>query len=476
MIPGSQVAAPHGGGGGGAATPAAAEVERRVGESQGPGYLTATSSTRSFFKAAFLLCLVLECLDPTLKQPASSGTGFQNPSSPPQAAESTIYSDATRGNPPFPRLSCPTLQRPRRVLPLKIAAFGGSVTWGSAMEHSPESTYVNLVASFLRSACSRGEAALCNISSGGVEVNNAAIRAAGSAIPYYCLDTLIADASSFDIVLLEFAINGYDEIEGLVSRLQNANPEVVLIGVTVWSMQGSLLTDFFFSQRLRAIGVPVIDIHAGVRRRFAELETEGSLFASDKHHFNENGHRITAELITQFIVNTVTLCGKSSTDKKTEQTGFSFTGTPQETRFFLLHPVCNSTVGSFRNLVPPTAAGFQLVEFADGKVAWTSSTPGSRIAFPCNSFNTQTVIIGHYISNTHYSGGRFDVFADGHPCFTVDTFRSPDFLWTIIGFSTGLCLKSESAGGPVEISLVVQGSSSSPRNSTEVSVTHLGCM
>jgi len=103
---------------------------------------------------------------------------------------------------------------------LKILTLGGSVTWGAALA-SREQAYPYLLSH-----------------EGNYIVHNLAVRASDPHYPSLCLQSILRGRESieFDVIILEFSLNGYNGLTTLIKRLQYRYPNAALIYMHLYSL------------------------------------------------------------------------------------------------------------------------------------------------------------------------------------------------------------------------------------------------
>jgi hypothetical protein len=126
--------------------------------------------------------------------------------------------DTPFGGGPSPERELLTMPRPLRML-----ALGGSVTAGSKVEE--EETYAAIIER-----------------SFGYEVHNLAIPATGSDYSAECIESMIRSSGIeedivFDIITVEFSINGVDELDVLLRRLRLRYPDAVIVYVHLYAIR-----------------------------------------------------------------------------------------------------------------------------------------------------------------------------------------------------------------------------------------------
>eukprot|EP00591_Stephanopyxis_turris_P007301 CAMPEP_0195525848 /NCGR_PEP_ID=MMETSP0794_2-20130614/26508_1 /TAXON_ID=515487 /ORGANISM="Stephanopyxis turris, Strain CCMP 815" /LENGTH=457 /DNA_ID=CAMNT_0040656397 /DNA_START=100 /DNA_END=1473 /DNA_ORIENTATION=+ len=109
--------------------------------------------------------------------------------------------------------------------PYKILSFGGSVTWGTKVTNRHEQTYPKMIGSPYFE-----------------HVDNFAIRATGANYPSLCLQSILQhhgnlrEDESYDIILVEFALNESHGLPRLMHRLRDRYPDAVIVFVELWSL------------------------------------------------------------------------------------------------------------------------------------------------------------------------------------------------------------------------------------------------
>ena len=116
------------------------------------------------------------------------------------------------------------LQASQMPRPMRILAFGGSVTWGATLEDRHKQAYPWLLG---------GEISFDYVA-------NEAMRATGADYPSLCLESIINDehgqSKNFDVILFDFVMNGTDGFPLLLRRLRERYPEAIIIYVHIWSL------------------------------------------------------------------------------------------------------------------------------------------------------------------------------------------------------------------------------------------------
>lgn len=188
--------------------------------------------------------------------------------------------------------------------PLNILSLGGSVTFGAMLDDPSTQTY----------------AALLN-------ADNRAIRATGANYPSLCIESLIGKDIEYDVILLEFTLNGTPGLPLLLSRLRRRFPRAVFVYVHLYSLcietrdeQGRspfergnrdpkvryywnsrrFATDQFFESYIKkhvfAVGGEVYELPRHVP------PMEGlAMFSSDWHHLSERGHLVVARGVIRVL-------------------------------------------------------------------------------------------------------------------------------------------------------------------------------
>ena len=172
----------------------------------------------------------------------------------------------------------------KAVAHLKILTLGGSVTWG-AFTTENQNSYPYL------------------LENEGHSVFNLAIRGSGSSFPAQCIDSMlkehIADEVSFDVVMMEFSINGLVAFELLLLRLKERYPEALFIYVDLISMTKGQFTDPKTRKLMEDIGVSIYEFPRSKdpeERKVIEL-----FYASDQHHLADSGHELVKKSLTDII-------------------------------------------------------------------------------------------------------------------------------------------------------------------------------
>ena len=126
--------------------------------------------------------------------------------------------------------------------PLRILSLGGSNTWGSQLEERSAQSYPSVLAA---------------LAPQGSITTNVAIRATGSDYAAMCLQTMIVDGHAeqnpsdlddrggsdvdYDVITVEYSMNGVDGVPLLVRRLRDRYPKALIVYVHLWSLRNNLL-------------------------------------------------------------------------------------------------------------------------------------------------------------------------------------------------------------------------------------------
>lgn len=200
---------------------------------------------------------------------------------------------------------------------LNILTLGGSVTWGACISNR-EDAYPFLLSS---------------LSSHSVQ--NLAIRATDSFFPSLCIQSMMAEAQllneEFDVIVLEYSLNGSNGLTTLVKRLQYRYPDAVFIYVHLVSLgvvaarpdkeQAGEVNEnshnintwrwkeprsnyeplFHLKPQLQAfleqVGAYVYTLPRDTNTNW--LIPESSYFCTDAHHLGEKGHlKVATDLLT----------------------------------------------------------------------------------------------------------------------------------------------------------------------------------
>ena len=191
-----------------------------------------------------------------------------------------------------------------------ILALGGSVTWGSQLSDRNKA-FPNVIASL-----------------GPHKVRNRALRATGSFFPAVCLQSMLrGDDTIYDVILLEFTINGVRAFDWLVKRLRARYPNAIIIYVHLYSLRYSITDALgkspydhgiygdFISHREHKWYFKPPDQRQKVPPQVRDIPKEWNMysyylpypkypiqavdwFASDWHHLSDAGHaKIAREIL-----------------------------------------------------------------------------------------------------------------------------------------------------------------------------------
>jgi len=172
---------------------------------------------------------------------------------------------------------------------LNILTLGGSVTWGAAL-WDRKFAYPYL------------------LEEDGHKVLNLGIRGHGSDYPAQCIQSMIMEEESdylqvpFDVIILEFSINGTLLYNLLVKRLQQRYPEALFMYVDLNSLNfPSKFSSSNVAKVTRGVGGDVYSFPRPKSQEPKEIRKLLHLYASDRHHLNRKGHEMVKEKIEMFI-------------------------------------------------------------------------------------------------------------------------------------------------------------------------------
>lgn len=196
---------------------------------------------------------------------------------------------------------------------LNILTLGGSITWGARIADRFNS-YPHV---------------LEKISDGKYTVVNKAMRATDAYYPSLCIESMLEDTNEmeFNVIMLEYSVNGPHGIDTLVKRLQYRFPDAIFIYVHIYSLstviidnRGKPANEFLMTERnsvqwhwdpdsrKAAVRPAISDFFKQIGGYVYSLpKTEISpygvmpLFAEDWHHLSEEGHAQVAHELKDLI-------------------------------------------------------------------------------------------------------------------------------------------------------------------------------
>jgi len=234
--------------------------------------------------------------------------------------------------------------------PIKILSLGGSITWGSKLD-SRTHAYPHVI--------TKSDNVVCNL----------AVRATGSDYASHCIQSMIEIECleqhldidiDFDVIFLEYSLNGLENLTLLLNRLRKRYPHATFIYIHLYSPKmmikdertGDLPRDIMNRKGLkfREIEDAMVeflsdgdarwvwdDIHLeraiGVKEEASTLissiggfiysfplqddpETMFQFFAEDGHHLNAKGHSVVAKGLREILmqISVMTIDGTSMSD------------------------------------------------------------------------------------------------------------------------------------------------------------------
>jgi len=213
--------------------------------------------------------------------------------------------------------------------PLNILTLGGSVAWGGYIPNRYDA-FPFLLGDLHPDS----------------RVDNLAIRATGATYPAACIQSMLEGDGAFpeydvapggssshrstiyyDIILLEFSINGVTSTDSLISRLKRRYPDAIIVYAHLESIAHPIdqeLNHAFFKELMDPVnGIYYMLPKEGKYLKTMEKEEEDlrgtsrieqgvnnfpeyfDLFADDKHHLSEVGHKFIADKIMNLLYTTM---------------------------------------------------------------------------------------------------------------------------------------------------------------------------
>ena len=227
----------------------------------------------------------------------------------------------------------------------RILTLGGSTTWGSKLDNRQDA-YPYILANLMGPTWSSV---------------NLAVRATDASYASQCIETMVREGAlaeefemDFDVIMLEYSLNGQDGMPLLLERLRRRYPNAVVIYVHLWSLRMTvdnaktgekprdvlkaghtfLVADELINQMLndmdavwswgeamvadsKQIGMDAMDAVLKVRGYLYELplpEQPGTAFSDhwfgpDYHHLSVAGHRLVATGLADLLKTTTSPTG-----------------------------------------------------------------------------------------------------------------------------------------------------------------------
>lgn len=191
---------------------------------------------------------------------------------------------------------------------LNILTLGGSVTWGAFADGHRELAYPFRLRDLY-----------------GHKVVNLGIRGTGSEYPAQCITTMLAEYEKekrdfrgntlFDVIILEFSINGLAGFDLLFERLTERYPDALIIYVDLFTLDtpngafdssevhkmvegyGGIVYQF------GQLGAPNedFDFRVEIQDRVHPSEEIQNFFDVDNHHLSALGHDLVVKKVTEII-------------------------------------------------------------------------------------------------------------------------------------------------------------------------------
>ena len=178
---------------------------------------------------------------------------------------------------------------------INVLALGGSVTWGAGLS-SRDLAYPSLIGK-----------------GGPYNVRNLAVRASDAYYPSLCIESLVnGDTTEYDVIILEYSLNGFSGFPILVKRLQYRYPNAALIYMHLYSLitvcnryndkPWSWKKENYFTPRpaverlMDSIGAYTYTFPKPDR-----AEDAAQYFAKDGHHISAKGHQLIANELLHLL-------------------------------------------------------------------------------------------------------------------------------------------------------------------------------
>lgn len=170
--------------------------------------------------------------------------------------------------------------------PLNILTLGGSITWG-VLVNDP---YPSL------------------LQKDGHNVMNLGVRGHGSDYPAQCIYSMLKEDArfnpntSFDVIILEFSVNGTVLFDLLIKRLQERYPDALFIYVDLISLvTANPIQHSELSKIRNNVNGNMYSFPKPKSRNSKEMEKFEWLYARDNHHLNHEGHKLVKDNIDKII-------------------------------------------------------------------------------------------------------------------------------------------------------------------------------
>ena len=192
--------------------------------------------------------------------------------------------------------------------PLSFLTLGGSITWGGALRHRYDAfPYL-----------------LQQLHPDNV-VDNRALRATGAHFPAACIQSLVEgdafpeweftpgdvnrEPKEYDVILLEFSVNGFAHTDFLLRRLRKRYPKALIVYVHLHSLTNPPPTNMEEEGFFEKILEPVQGYHWKIDvpspsqsdEDFEYDENFLKLYNEDKHHLSEVGHKHVADELMKLL-------------------------------------------------------------------------------------------------------------------------------------------------------------------------------
>jgi CheY-like chemotaxis protein len=192
----------------------------------------------------------------------------------------------------------------------KILSLGGSTTWGTMLQH-PTHSYPYILGSPSNKVTNDGF--------------HATGLFTGSSYPSLCIERIVG-RKKFDVILLEFSLDGHDGLELLLKRLRLRYPQATIVYVHLYSLLTDIVDDqgrtpeeaadtdaskdYRWGYGERISKAVYTDLNLLLKKyggfmyslpRMEDVVDSMYLFSEDWHHLSQEGHNTVAEGVLSIL-------------------------------------------------------------------------------------------------------------------------------------------------------------------------------
>ncbi|KAI8575811.1 hypothetical protein K450DRAFT_260010 [Umbelopsis ramanniana AG] len=296
---------------------------------------------------------------------------------------------------------------------IKIGVLGGSISTGHKLEQKDKEVYHSVIFDWFTNKFPVGQHKLVN----------GAAPATGSSYFTYCHSKHIPD--DLDIIFIEFSINDGSiyptergdgdpgitkNMELLVRNLMQMPNKPAIVFLSFFSFK----VDYYFNGQEAHMAIanyydiPYISFKNAYYDHHNRFPNDVyTLFSSDEHHPNKEGHRMMSAFVIQYLESIQGPKAINSPDADIPLLDM-WTTRKHQASFFELNPFCETFMD--KTYKPSSMDGWYLMNWKKEKYYIASDTPGSRITFSVEA--SKGSVYMYILKSNQYDLGNVWCWAD----------------------------------------------------------------